>query len=133
VGSTGRRTKENLGVSDRGVIMMRKRFFDDLARIERGEDPSGLIRDPAKNVCIELPIADKEFLVNSLSLEKMLADPSVDPREFLAIAGLPKDVAREVFAAIGLEADGQPLGQDGAVSVLSEAGAGPKGAAWWLT
>ena len=39
-GTQADRTKENLGRSDRGVAMVRKRFLDDLKRIENGEDPN---------------------------------------------------------------------------------------------
>ena len=41
--------------------MMRKRFLDDLERIARGEDPKGIVRDPARNVCIELPIIERDL------------------------------------------------------------------------
>lgn len=125
------RTKEHLGPSDRGITLMRKRFFDDLKRIERGEDPSGIIRDPAKNVCIELPIASRSFLLDSLPLEEMLADPSIDPRQFITIAGIPDDVRVEMLAAIGLDEKGERTG-DGAVHALLTAGsAGAKSNNWW--
>ena len=126
------RTKEQLGPSDRGVIMMRKRFFDDLARIERGEDPSGLVRDPSKNECIRLPIADRKFLVDSLPLAEMLADPTLDPRRWMAIAGQPAYVREEMLAAMGLDAGGSPT--DNAVGVFAAvASAGTKRAAWWTS
>jgi 5,5'-dehydrodivanillate O-demethylase len=35
-GEMADRSKEHLGRSDRGVIMMSKRFFDDLERIKNG-------------------------------------------------------------------------------------------------
>jgi 5,5'-dehydrodivanillate O-demethylase oxygenase subunit len=125
------RTKEHLGPSDRGITLMRKRFFDDLKRIERGEDPSGIIRDPSKNVCIELPIASRSFLLDSLPLEEMLADPSIDPRQFITIAGIPDDVRIEMLAAIGLDEKGERTG-DGAVHALLTAGsAGAKSNNWW--
>ncbi len=41
------RTKENLRSSDIGITMMRKRFFEDMDKVAKGEDPSGVIRDPA--------------------------------------------------------------------------------------
>jgi 5,5'-dehydrodivanillate O-demethylase len=48
---------EHLGESDRGVSLYRKMLLDDIERVERGEDPRGVIRDPAKNTpFIELPI-----------------------------------------------------------------------------
>lgn len=134
-GRTADRTKEHLGISDRGIIMMRKRFFDDLQRIERGEEPSGLVRDPAKNDCIMLPIANRDFLLNSVPLEEMLADPSVDPRNgFFSIAGQPAHVTREVLTAMGLDPDGHAVQNDTAAErVLIEAGNAPgkKRVAWW--
>ena len=48
---------EHLGESDRGVALYRKTLLEQLDRVERGEDPMGVIRDPAKNEpYIELPI-----------------------------------------------------------------------------
>ena len=35
------RTKENLGASDMGIAMIRKRLFDDLDAIAQGDDPKG--------------------------------------------------------------------------------------------
>jgi 5,5'-dehydrodivanillate O-demethylase len=40
---------ENLGESDRGVALYRKTLLEQLERVERGEDPLGVVRDPAKN------------------------------------------------------------------------------------
>ena len=125
------RTKEHLGPSDRGIILMRKRFFDDLARIERGDDPSGLIRDPAKNVRIELPIADRAYLTGGKTLAEMLADPFTDPRQFITIAGQPKYVTNEVMAACGLDENGQALEDVAADRVFAAVGTGQKSQAWW--
>jgi 5,5'-dehydrodivanillate O-demethylase oxygenase subunit len=98
------RTKEHLGISDRGVIMMRKRFFDDIARVQRGEDPSNVIRDPAKNKRIPLPIANRELLIDGVTLEEMLDDPSIDPRYgFPNIAGQPRYIRDALFEAVGLD------------------------------
>ena len=38
-GTIADRTKEHLGSSDRGVILLRQRFLNDLEAIARGEDP----------------------------------------------------------------------------------------------
>src|SRR5258705_11660998 len=40
---------EHLGVSDRGVILYRNMLSDAILAVEHGEDPPGLVRDPAKN------------------------------------------------------------------------------------
>ena len=48
------RTDEKLGASDQGIIFFRQVLFDQLEAIERGEDPLGVIRDPAQNAIILL-------------------------------------------------------------------------------
>ena len=134
-GRVADRTREHLGISDRGIIMMRKRYFEDIKRVERGDDPSGLIRDPEKNVCVKLPIANRDYLVNSVSLQEMLADPSIDPRNgFFSIAGQPAEVTKQWFGAVGLDADGYAIDHATAAErLLMEAGAvaGKKRVAWW--
>ena len=48
-GAIADRTLEHLGESDRGVIMLRKRMFDEMEAVAAGRDPLGTIRDPALN------------------------------------------------------------------------------------
>jgi 5,5'-dehydrodivanillate O-demethylase len=43
------RTREHLGQSDTGIILFRKVIEEQLDKIERGEDPIGVIRDRAIN------------------------------------------------------------------------------------
>jgi 5,5'-dehydrodivanillate O-demethylase len=43
------RTREHLTASDKGIIVYHKLLFDNLEGVERGEDPMGIIRDPAEN------------------------------------------------------------------------------------
>jgi len=43
------RSKEMLVSSDRGIVLLRNLFADQLERVERGEDPMGVIRDPDAN------------------------------------------------------------------------------------
>jgi 5,5'-dehydrodivanillate O-demethylase len=40
------RTKEHLSYSDRGVVLLRKLIDEQITRVEQGEDPMGVIRDP---------------------------------------------------------------------------------------
>ncbi len=40
------RTKENLGGADKGVVLLRRIMFEEIERVQRGEDPLGVIRDP---------------------------------------------------------------------------------------
>ncbi len=48
------RTQEKLASSDRGIILFRKLLFENIEKVKRGEDPMGVIRDPARNVCIHI-------------------------------------------------------------------------------
>lgn len=55
-GALADRSREHLGVSDRGIILFRKLIQEQIEAVERGEDPIGVIRDPAKNVMIDLDV-----------------------------------------------------------------------------
>src|SRR5206468_3364867 len=48
-GPVSDRTLEHLATSDKGVILYHNMILENVARVERGEDPVGVIRDPAKN------------------------------------------------------------------------------------
>jgi 5,5'-dehydrodivanillate O-demethylase len=105
-GTIADRTKEHLGSSDRGIILMRQRFVDDMARVERGEDPKAIVRDPAQNVCIELPIIDRHYYTDGLTQQEMLDDPAFDPRKGYPFQiGQPKAVREAYMDAMGLTAD----------------------------
>jgi len=39
------RSLERLATSDRGVVMLREMFAENIDRVERGEDPMGVVRD----------------------------------------------------------------------------------------
>jgi 5,5'-dehydrodivanillate O-demethylase len=43
------RTTERLGTSDKGIILLRNILLEQMERVKRGEDPIGVIRDPARN------------------------------------------------------------------------------------
>jgi len=43
------RTVEHLATSDRGILLYRKLLLENIEKVERGEDPLGVVRDPAKN------------------------------------------------------------------------------------
>jgi 5,5'-dehydrodivanillate O-demethylase len=55
-GAIAQRDHEALGTTDAGIIMYRKMLQRELAKIERGEDPMCVIRDPAQNRRIDLPL-----------------------------------------------------------------------------
>jgi 5,5'-dehydrodivanillate O-demethylase oxygenase subunit len=50
------RTREHIGVSDRGLVMLRKMIREQIEIVKRGADPIGVIRDPAKNALIDLDV-----------------------------------------------------------------------------
>ena len=104
-GTIADRTLEKLGMSDRGILMLRRQLMDDIEAIARGEDPMGLIRDPAENVCVELPIAERDILVDGLPMEKMKAHPVFGKHldRFMFQAGQPPEVWQAFCDAMGLE------------------------------
>ena len=40
------REHERLATSDKGIVMLRELMLEQIAKVERGEDPMGVIRDP---------------------------------------------------------------------------------------
>jgi 5,5'-dehydrodivanillate O-demethylase oxygenase subunit len=54
-GEIADRSLEHLGTSDKGVILLRSLLSEQIERVRRGEDPMGVIRDPAQNEMIRLP------------------------------------------------------------------------------
>ena len=54
-GTIANRSLENLGASDQGVAMYRRMLKREIKKVERGEDPIGVIRDPNRNQRIDLP------------------------------------------------------------------------------
>jgi 5,5'-dehydrodivanillate O-demethylase len=50
------RSRESLGWSDSGVTMYRKMLRREMKKVEAGEDPMNVVRDPAQNTVIELPL-----------------------------------------------------------------------------
>jgi 5,5'-dehydrodivanillate O-demethylase len=100
------RTKEHLGASDRGIVMLRKRLLADLDAVAAGQDPKGIIRDPARNVRIELPSVRRKLAREGLSTAEILANP-VHRQALLSFAlqaGQPDWVRRQFAEAMGQEA-----------------------------
>lgn len=46
---------EHLGQSDVGLIMYRELLREQVEKVERGEEPMEVYRDPGQNACISLP------------------------------------------------------------------------------
>lgn len=49
------RTTERLGTSDKGIILYRGLLFDQMDKVALGDDPMGVIRDPAQHTVIQIP------------------------------------------------------------------------------
>jgi 5,5'-dehydrodivanillate O-demethylase len=54
------RTLENLGATDKGVVMYRRMLKREMEKVQAGIDPMGLVRDSARNQCIDLPNEKKK-------------------------------------------------------------------------
>ncbi len=54
------RTKEHLGTSDRGVIMLRQMIMESIEAVRQGRDPIGVIRDAEKNDVIQFNTSIEE-------------------------------------------------------------------------
>ncbi len=104
-GDLSDRSQEHLGRSDRGVIMMRKRFLDDLERIEKGEDPKAIYRDPATHGRIELPILERDYLSRGPTRAEA-NDPNFRMArffvKFIFQAGQPEEVWAKYCDAMGI-------------------------------
>ena len=74
-GRVADRTEEHLATSDRGILMLRKRFLGDLEIVAQGGDPKATIRDPRVNGCVPLPIAERKILTDGLTREELLRHP----------------------------------------------------------
>src|SRR5262249_23618640 len=58
------RTGERLALTDQPVILLRRLWEEQIERLARGEDPLGVVRDPATNFpMIELPREGRAFYV----------------------------------------------------------------------
>jgi 5,5'-dehydrodivanillate O-demethylase oxygenase subunit len=86
---------------------MRKRLIDDIERIERGEDPKAIVRDPARNATpIPLPVDFPEMIRDGLPLAELFENAFLDPRlGFTNQVGQPAWVRRQYLEAMGVDPD----------------------------
>jgi 5,5'-dehydrodivanillate O-demethylase oxygenase subunit len=103
-GTVADRTKENLGASDRGIALIRRRFLADLEAVRAGQDPKAIVRDRQLNRRIDLPIAKREVLVDGLSREAYMRHPLTKPvvAGYPFQTGQPEEIRRAFLAAIGV-------------------------------
>jgi 5,5'-dehydrodivanillate O-demethylase len=105
-GALADRTREHLGESDRGVIMMRKRMLEEAEVVAAGGEPKAVIRDAKKNVCVRLPIIGRERFVNGfpraeLDRPRESTPGVIFPKDFVFLAGQPEEIRLEYRRAMG--------------------------------
>ena len=109
-GRVADRSKENLGASDRGIAMIRNRFFEEIEAVASGSEAKGVIRDEQTAQCPKLPIATVELFRDGLPRRDYLASKWFGPRihDFRWHAGQPEHV-RDAFrrAVLGEEYEGR--------------------------
>ena len=100
------RTREFLGASDGGIVMLRRRFLADLAAVAQGLDPKGILRDPRHNVRIELPSVRRNIAMHGLTRAEILANPvhRQTVLGYILQAGQPDWVRHRFEEAMGLKA-----------------------------
>lgn len=99
------RSLENLGASDRGVAMLRRRLFEDIDAVRAGRDPKGVIRDSMTNIKVNLPSDNQEFFLNGLPLQSYEKHPKWNKLlfHFIFHAGQPESVKLAYEAATGIK------------------------------
>lgn len=98
------RSKENLRSSDRGIVMIRQRFFDEMDAVEKGREPKGIIRDPVRAKNVELPIMMRKIYIEGIPLKDFEKYPVLKARltDFRWHAGQPKEIRRAFEEALGI-------------------------------
>ena len=77
------RATERLGSSDQGIILYRQVLLEQIERVERGEDPMGVVRDAARNTpFLSVPRERNAFFTHAGG---MVAQPEAYAEDPLAI------------------------------------------------
>jgi len=99
------RTRENLGASDRGILMLRRQLFADIEAVAAGKDPKGVIRDPEKNRRIELPNIGRKLYLDGMTRAQYREHPFWKNllEDFRWHYGQPEEVRRAFREAMGIE------------------------------
>lgn len=103
-GTISDRTKEHLGQSDKGVVMLRKRLQSEINVVEQGGDPKGVLRDPEEAKFVELPFIDRKLLREGATLAELRAHPLFGAHldTFMFQHGQPQEVWDQYRDAMGL-------------------------------
>jgi 5,5'-dehydrodivanillate O-demethylase oxygenase subunit len=120
-GTVADRTKEHLGESDRGIILLRRRMLEEARKVERGEEPKGIVRDPADNECVPLPAVGLEVLRNgrpladALKAAQRFRQPGRALGEFQFFAQQPAEIREAHARAMGFDRVTEPTDLNGSV------------------
>jgi 5,5'-dehydrodivanillate O-demethylase len=103
-GTISDRSKEHLGQSDKGVVMLRKRLESEIKVVEQGGDPKGVIRDKEQASLVELPFIDRKVLSEGATLAELKAHPLFGAHldTFMFQHGQPQEVWDAFRDAMGL-------------------------------
>jgi 5,5'-dehydrodivanillate O-demethylase oxygenase subunit len=105
-GTIADRSEEHLATSDRGILLLRKRFLTDLEAIARGEDPKATIRDAEVNRCLPLPVAERKLLTEGVTRVQLARHPILGRQlteGYPFQLGQPAEVRQAYEAAMGVE------------------------------
>jgi 5,5'-dehydrodivanillate O-demethylase oxygenase subunit len=86
------RTSERLGTTDKGIILFRKLLEEQIETAQRGEDPMGVVRDPARNTpMLRVPRERAAFFTHAGG---MVAKPDEFAADPLAFIRMRKDISQ---------------------------------------
>jgi 5,5'-dehydrodivanillate O-demethylase len=102
-GSIADRSQEYLAPSDRGIVMIRRRFLNDLEALKDGRDPKAVIRDPVANRAIVLPVAERQAFIEGFTHAELMTDPLARRglQGYIFQTGQPAEVRAAFLAAMG--------------------------------
>jgi 5,5'-dehydrodivanillate O-demethylase len=97
------RSQEYLAPSDRGIVMIRRRFLNDIEAVRDGRDPKAVVRDPSMNCAITLPVAEREKFIDGFERADFLRDPFSrrNLQGYIFQIGQPAEVRAAFLAAMG--------------------------------
>ena len=99
------RSLEHLSASDRGIVAMRRRFFEEMDIVAQGGEPKAVFRDPSRNVRVPLPMVYGDQITQSRTCDEILAHPTLKLfySAYIFQAGQPTAVRDMVSHALGME------------------------------
>jgi 5,5'-dehydrodivanillate O-demethylase len=99
------RTLERLSASDKGIVMMRQRFFAELEVMAQKGQLKGMITQLHQNKAIPLPMVYGHQVTQSRTIEDIKSHPTLYPfyKSYVFQAGQPERVKQLATQALGLE------------------------------